>query len=387
MKKILIVNNNMHIGGVQRALVSLLWQLQEIYDVTLMLFSPVGKCMEELPPAVKVISPNSAYRYLGMTKHDLRSPADRLGRSFFAAVSRVFGRKYAIALMASRQKPLEGYDVAISYLHSGADKTFYGGCNEFVLRHVAAEKKITFLHCDWVLSGADTAENNRLYAEFDRIAACSEGCAAAFLRVNPQLAEKVSVVPNCHRFDRIRENAMAEEPDRSDGKIHVLTLARLGREKGVDRALEAIARLGACRENLRYHVVGDGILRQQLEEFIRQQGLENTVTLWGEKAMPWGFLRKADLLLIPSRSEAAPLVIGEAACLGTPVLSTRTSSAEEMIEKTGYGWVCDNEVEALASALEGLLTNRQKLAEKRRYLQGLIFDNTRAMDAFAELLR
>lgn len=387
MKKVLIVNNNMHIGGVQRALVSLLWQLQERYDVTLLLFSPAGKCMEELPPAVKVITADSHHRYLGMTRYDLRTAADRLGRGFYGAVSRLFGRKYALFLMGLGQKQLEGYDAAISYLHDGGAKVFYGGCNDFVLNHVAAERKITFLHCDWTLCGADTPENNRLYSRFDRIAACSGGCAEAFLRVNPQLAEKVAVVPNCHRFDRIRASEPEEELDKNDGKLHVLTLARLGREKGVDRALEAIARLGSSREKLRYHVVGDGILRPQLEEYIRRQGLEDTVTLWGEKAMPWGFLRQADLLLIPSRSEAAPLVIGEAACLATPILSTKTSSAEEMIEKPGWGWVCENTVEALTAALSELLNDPEKIQAKHRELTGLAFDNTRAMEAFAELLR
>ena len=58
-----------------------------------------------------------------------------------------------------------------------------------------------------------------------------------------------------------------------------------------------------------------------------------------------------------------------------------------MIEKTGYGWVCDNEMEALAAALSELLKNPEQIQAKHRYLTGLAFDNSRAMDAFAELLR
>ena len=45
---------------------------------------------------------------------------------------------------------------------------------------------------------------------------------------------------------------------------------------------------------------------------------------------PYGYIKAADLLLIPSYNEAAPLVIGEAAGLETPILSTETSSAKEM---------------------------------------------------------
>ena len=41
-KKILIVNNNMHIGGVQRALVNLLKCIHGRYEITLLLFHPEG---------------------------------------------------------------------------------------------------------------------------------------------------------------------------------------------------------------------------------------------------------------------------------------------------------------------------------------------------------
>ena len=54
-KKLLIVNNNMHIGGVQRALVNLLKSIHDRYEVTLLLFHPVGELMQEVPADVKVV--------------------------------------------------------------------------------------------------------------------------------------------------------------------------------------------------------------------------------------------------------------------------------------------------------------------------------------------
>ena len=42
MKKILIVNNNLDIGGIQKALINLLRGISDKYEVTLMLFSPTG---------------------------------------------------------------------------------------------------------------------------------------------------------------------------------------------------------------------------------------------------------------------------------------------------------------------------------------------------------
>ena len=204
MKKLLLVNNNMHMGGVQRALVNLLWALGDDYDVTLLLFAPCGELMDSLPEHVRLIAPTSAYRYLGMRRSDARSSlADRVRRNGLAALTRTLGRKRAIRLCALGQARLDGYGAAISFLHDAGPRLFYGGCNDFVLRHVAAPLKIAFLHCDYQRV-AQNPDNDALYARFDRIAACSEGCRESFARANPALAERTRVVRNCHRYAAIR---------------------------------------------------------------------------------------------------------------------------------------------------------------------------------------
>lgn len=384
MKRVLIVSSNLRIGGIQRALVNLLWEIHEKYEVTLLLFHPDGPLMREIPEDVKVLGVRSAYRFLGMTGRDARSIGDRLGRGFFAGVTRMLGRKAAIRLMALGQEPITGFDAAVSYVHNGSDRAFYGGCNEFLLNHVRTQRKIAFLHCDYGRCGGNTRENAWIYAQFDRIAACSGGCAASFRRGCPELADRVRVVPNCHRFERIRTLGKEAIPmDRT--KINIVTAARLGREKGVPRAVEAIARLPE-RARLHYCIIGDGVERKAVEEAIRRYALEETVTLCGELENPWSYIRRADLLLIPSVSEAAPLVIGEAACLGTPVLSTRTSSAEELIAAPGHGWVCENSVDGLRKGLEALTAHPERLKEKRRELRGKSFDNARAVAQFEKLM-
>lgn len=382
MKKILIVNNNLHIGGVQKALINLLWNIREQYDITLLLFSRSGELLEELPPDIRVICPSGAWRYLGMTRDDVHSLQERIGRAFFAAITRVFGRKYAVSLMSLGQRKYAGYDAAISYLHNSGDKVFYGGCNDFVLKHVHANKKITFLHCDYLHCGADTPDNGRQYAKFDTIAACSQGCADAFLKAHPELKERVCVVRNCHRFDQIREAAQADPQTLKAGKVNIATVARLGKEKGVERALRVIAQLGPLRERMHYYVIGDGVQRKLLQQLIRELELSDVVTLCGQQKNPYGYIKAADLLLIPSYSEAAPLVIGEAAALGTPILSVETSSAREMIAETGYGWVCDNSEEDMRNALVDFLACSEKMDRDILHLTDVRMQNMQAREQF-----
>ena len=386
MERILIVNNNMHIGGVQKALVSLLWTIREQYDVTLLLFCKDGECYSDLPPDVQVINTGSAFRFLGMSGQNAHNVWDKLCRGFFAAITRMFGRKCAVALMSLGQKKIKGYDVAISYLHNAGDKTFYGGCNDFVLKHVDARRKVAFLHCDYVRSGANTPNNNKMYAQFDAIAACSQGCMDSFVGVNPDLRGKIFVVPNCHRFDQIQEKAKAEAIAFPQETVNIVTVARLGKEKGVERAVRAVVRLKQERSDFHYYIIGDGIQKEEIQRMIRQEGLSDCVTLLGEKSNPYGYLKAADLLWIPSYSEAAPLVIGEAVCLGTPILSTETSSAKEMIEKTGYGWVCENTEDAMVMRLKQILMNRTVLDTMKKRLRTVTSSNAAALEAFGSLL-
>ena len=386
-KKILIVNNNMHIGGVQKSLVNLLWNISDEYDVTLLLFYKGGKLLKDLPEKVKVIEANFAYRFLGMSRLDCKNIPEKIGRTFFAAISRIIGRKYAIMLMGLFQKKIKGFDVAVSYLHNPSDKMFYGGCNDFVLKHVAAQKKIAFLHCDYNLCGANTLENAKLYKKFDVIAACSRGCADSFVKACPSLKDKVKVVYNCHRFDQIKAMAKEDPISMEEDKVNIVTVARLGKEKGVERAVRAVASLGNLKENIKYYIIGDGIQKKLIKEIIEKENLSRNIVLCGEKTNPYGYISAADMLLIPSYSEAAPLVIGEAACLGTPILSTKTSSAMEMIVNRGFGWVCENSEEAIVEKLKEILNNTSCIYEKKEEIRKKNPDNDFALEQFYSCIK
>ena len=81
MKRILIVNNNMHIGGVQKALLNLLQTLHADYDITLLLFYCGGALLNEVPSDVRVRAAGGAFRYVGMTKNDVSTVRARFGQA------------------------------------------------------------------------------------------------------------------------------------------------------------------------------------------------------------------------------------------------------------------------------------------------------------------
>lgn len=387
-KKILFVNNNMHIGGVQKALCSLLNEISEDNDVTLLLFSPAGEYLNEIPESVKMIPCKGAYRYLGISQKECKNISERLIRGILALLTRLFGRDSVLKIMNLFQKSVtEEYDCAVSYLHNGGKKSFYGGCNEFVLSKVKAKQKITFLHCDYNSCGGNYKNNNEKYKKFDKIAACSDGCKNSFLSCVDIDRKKVFTVTNCHNFDKIIELSNIETVNYDSESVNVISVARLSQEKGIDRGIKAVHQAIKNGINIKYHIVGDGIKRNELQELCGSLNISDNVIFYGNSDNPYRFMKNADLLLIPSFHEAAPLVIDEARCLGLPILSTETTSSQDMIINTDSGWVCENSQEGINELLYKLVSQKELLIQKKQQLLQSEVNNNIALESFYSMFK
>ena len=386
MKKILIVNNNMKVGGVQKALCNLLWEIDGKYDITLCLFSNTGEYADKLPKSVRIVEARGVYRYLGLSQSEFNG-VDALFRGVCALSCRIIGRRRTLKLLNSLQPELDKrYDCAISYLHNGRSKSFYGGTQDFVLNCVEADRKVAFLHCDYRNCGANNPENNHDMETFDIIAACSDGCRDAFLSVMPQLEDRCVTVRNCHSFDQIR--AMADENPIIYDKdsLNVLIVARLSHEKGIDRAIKAASEALKNNISLKLHIVGGGAMARELSELASDLGVSDRVIFYGEQGNPYRYMKNADLLMLSSYHEAAPMVIDEARCLGLPVLTTETTSSHDMVTAMGCGFVCDNTQEALSAELIEISSDKKHLENIKNSLQGKNADNTEAIARFNSII-
>ncbi len=387
MKELLIVNDNMKVGGVQKSLYNLLWSLDPAeYRVTLLLFSKVGAYLD-LPDTVRIIEVTGPFRYFGKSQGEYTG-WEAFKRGFLATVSRLFGRSAAVRLMLGRQPMLEGqYDCAIAFLNNGLKKVFYGGVQDYVLHRVKADRKVAFLHSDYERSGSHYPENDRMMERFDVIAACSEGCRRAFVTAVPEQADRCVAVRNCHRYDEIR--ALADEISVQYDKtaLHAVTVARMTPRKRIDRAIRAVAAAKAAGTPITLHIVGNGPMWDSLQALAQQEGVAESVIFHGEQSNPYPYIKQADLLLLSSYHEAAPMVIEEARCLGVPVLSTEIISTKEMVIEAQAGWVCANGQEALSELLCRVVADRDVLATVTRRVKETPMDNRVALAQFAAVVQ
>lgn len=151
---------------------------------------------------------------------------------------------------------------------------------------------------------------------------------------------------------------------REDGKVHLLTVARLVEKKGVQYGIQATARLLERHPQIEYRIVGDGPLRSDLENLIGALGAHGNVQLlgWKRQEEVVALMKEADLLLAPSVTgkdgdqEGIPVVLMEALAQGLPVLSTRHSGIPELVRDGESGFlVPERDVDALAEKLEYLV--------------------------------
>lgn len=353
MKRILFVIGQLRVGGVSKALIELLRCIEGMYDISLLCFDQNGAFFSDVPDSVHIVPTSNLLALTERSAKEMQAAGKRyaLLRSGLSLGTKMAGKKWPAKILTKMVGTIPGeYDVAISYTHPMPDHMFCNLGAEIVLDCVNAKKKMVFIHCDFGAYGGNCAYNRQLLGRFDKIATVSDSVGRQIVNCVPEQAHKVCTVRNCHDFDKIREMA-GVDPVVYTSDITFVTVARLSEEKGLLRCVPIFARLHQEGHNVRWHIVGNGPVRESLKEAITEYGADKCIQLEGEQVNPYRFLKNADFLLVPSFHEAAPVVFDEAAALGIKVISTQTLSAEEMVSARNIGVVCDNTDNGLEDAV------------------------------------
>jgi L-malate glycosyltransferase len=138
------------------------------------------------------------------------------------------------------------------------------------------------------------------------------------------------------------------------------------------------------------HLFGDGPLKSQMEDVVKQKGLENRVIFYGFTSGVHNYIQKADILLLPSIIEGLPGVILEAFHAETPVIAYHVGGIAEVIthEKTGL-LIPKGEEEAFVEAIQQLSDPilSQDIAKRAKELVVAQFDNQYIAQAFEQLYK
>jgi glycosyltransferase involved in cell wall biosynthesis len=358
-KKVLIINFNMEIGGVERALSTLLENID--YDklsISLHLHSHAGPLMPLINSNVNLLEEDAVCNTFNLPIKQLIKD-----RHFTLALKRLFAKvaaswfkfRYGSTESGAYQlqkiwdycvnnteKLKEDFDVAISYHwphHYTAFKT-------------TAKKKIAWIHTDYSNIHLDNEKDLRVWEAFDYIISISDSCTVAFLSVYPSLKGKVILVENLTNPDYVKQMAEAPLEIELAPGYNLVSVGRLCSAKAFDRAVDALNVIHQKGfTNINWYIVGEGGDRSKIEALISKYNLQDNFVLLGSTTNPYPYMKAADIYVQPSLYEGKAVTISEAQILAKPILITNYATSASQITHNIDGIICEQSIDDIADAI------------------------------------
>ena len=373
--KILFRHRSMEMGGVEKVMLSLLNNLdKEKFDMTVLLSLNQGELRNEFPHHVRKI-------YLVDGKEDLSTNP-------VLQKVQLLQRKWKLEKFRKNPEKIDReilkneFDVEIAMTYNDFDPVLNSSNKN--------SKKIGWFHSEIDLPKLQPLVPQILeqFPQFDHMVYCSEKIMQIMHRSYPNLKyPPESVIINAVPVDEIRKKSEEKIPDFKDRPAFV-SVGRLHTRKGYHKLMDAHHKL--LKEGFEHSVViiGDG---EELPNLLIQQkklGVEETFILAGNKMNPYPYIKNADFFIMPSESEAWPLVISEALILQKPIIATRVGDVELMIEDDKTGHLIRYDTSEIYEAMKKFLTDEkfvQNIKENLIYIDKQ-FDNQKIFDAVEKII-
>ena len=181
--------------------------------------------------------------------------------------------------------------------------------------------------------------SRELYQGADRVLVTSRPFMEYLHRVNGVEMSKMAYLPQHADLGMINDNLEAEE----NGVADFMFAGNIGKAQRADVIIEAARVLGK-RNDYKIHMVGDGRMREELQQKVHEYGLEDNLIFYGNQKrddMP-KFYKKADCLLITLRgnNEVGNTIPGKMQMYmttGKTIIGAINGGAQEVIKEAKCG--------------------------------------------------
>jgi glycosyltransferase involved in cell wall biosynthesis len=139
---------------------------------------------------------------------------------------------------------------------------------------------------------------------------------------------------------------------RAPGRLRLLAVGRLERQKGFDVLIDAVARATAAGVDLELDICGAGSQRAALQTSLERSGIAGRVQLLGQRDDVRELMLHVDALVHPARWEGFGLVLLEAMRAGLPVIASAVGAIPEVVADGESGLlVAPDDAAALAATI------------------------------------
>lgn len=377
-KRILFVNDEMEMGGVARVLNTLMANLpNDKYEIDCLVLHKTGLLLNEIPSNVKVISGTKFFETVDQPLIELIKNMD---------VPLIFSKLRLLLFMKTGlikeriKKEREELDQNPYDIEVAAKEGF---CTIFTA-FGKSKKKI-----NWVLTDYSVCNYSKRHMKLvkesleyiDLNIADSKQAIEAYKKVF-KIDNGISI-HNLMDVDRVKRDMQENKIDISEG-INIVSVARFHFQKSIDRLINAHKYVLDKEIHHNLYLVGGGELENKLRKQVADLNL-TTVHFLGYMKNPYGLINQCDLFVLSSLYEGFATVINESLIAQTPVLSTLVSGVDEQIIDSNYGYIVDNNQEALNEGLYNALKDYDKLKYMKEYLKDYHYPNEKILEEFIEV--
>ena len=207
-----------------------------------------------------------------------------------------------------------------------------------------------------------------LYGRFDYVICQSAEMKAFYNQTIKIPLEKLRTISNPVVPTSI--HVMEREPNNVKKLIIV---ARLANQKGHVRLLDVMKSLP---DNYELSIAGDGPLRDEIAQKIKDLNLSNRVKMWGVVSNSRELMAEHDLLVLSSFTEGFPNVVVESLSIGLPTVTFDVSGISEIIQNGFNGFIVpQNDLEQFKEKIiESTNTDWDSIAIKNDAFQKFSID-------------
>lgn len=250
------------------------------------------------------------------------------------------------------------YDVEVAFLE--------GPITNLLSVKNTKTSKIAWIHNDINLVFGKTLKskikkiyNKKIYSKYQRLVFVSKHNLQKFEECYKLNVPK-EVVHNYLNKQNVIEKAKESVQDfQNENTINFLTVARLVNQKAIGRLINVHEKLIKNGYNHKFYVVGDGPLRNELEQKIKDLNLGQTFILLGQKENPYPYIKQADYFCLLSYYEGLPMVLLEAKQLNKYIIITDTAS-REALEGYENKLIVENSENGIYEGLKNVIENQYK---------------------------